>query len=80
MFLKNFLNGILGQILGLISSFLTNRWLLVVLDERSLQEYPVNAGVPQHVIRGPSFFLLCINELPDDITCNIAIYTDGTTL
>ena len=40
-------NGITGQIFALISSFLSNRWLRVVLDGKSLQEYPVNAGVPQ---------------------------------
>ena len=39
--------GILGQIFGLILSFLSNRWLQVILDGKSLQEYPVNAGVPQ---------------------------------
>ena len=39
--------GISGQIFGLISSFLSNRRLRVVLDGKSLQEYPVNAGVPQ---------------------------------
>ena len=38
--------GISGQILGLISSFLSNRWLQVVLDGKSSQEHPVNAGVP----------------------------------
>ena len=38
--------GISGQIFGLISSFLSNRWLRVVLDGNSSQEYPVNAGVP----------------------------------
>ena len=38
--------GISGQIFGLISSFLSNRWLQVVLDEKSSQEFPVNAGVP----------------------------------
>ena len=35
-----------GQIFGLISSFLSNRRLQVVLDGESSQEYPVNAGVP----------------------------------
>ena len=35
-----------GQIFGLISSFLRNTWLLEVLDGKSSQEYPVNAGVP----------------------------------
>ena len=34
--------GISGQIFGLISSFLSNRWLWVVLDGKSSQEYPVN--------------------------------------
>ena len=34
-----------GQTFGLISSFLSNRWLRVVLDEKSSQKYPVNAGV-----------------------------------
>ena len=38
--------GISGQIFVLISSFLSNRRLRVVLDGKSSQEYPVNAGVP----------------------------------
>ena len=38
--------GISGQIFGLVSSFLSNRQLQVVLDGKSSQEYPVNVGVP----------------------------------
>ena len=38
--------GISGQVFGLISSFLINRRLRVVLDGKSSQEDPVNAGVP----------------------------------
>ena len=52
----------------------------MVLDGNSLQEYSVNAGVPQGFILGPAFFLLCMNDLPDDVICNIAIYADVTTL
>ena len=72
--------GISGQIFGLISSFLSNRRRRVVLDGKSSQEYPVNAGVPQGSILGPTLFLLYINDLPDDVFCNIAIYADDTTL
>ena len=71
--------GILGQIFGLISSFLSNRWLRVVLDGKSSQEYPVNAGVPQGSILGPTLFLLYINDLPDDDICIIAMYADDIT-
>ena len=69
-----------GQIFGLISSFLSNRWLRVVLDGNSSREHPVNAGVPQGSILGPTLFLLYINDLPDEVICNIAIYADDTTL
>ena len=48
--------GISGQIFGLISSFLSNRQLQVILDGKSSQEYPVNAGVPQGSIIGPTPF------------------------
>ena len=39
--------GISGEIFCLISFFLSNRWLRVLLDGKSSQEYPVNAGVRQ---------------------------------
>ena len=73
------LYGVLDQIFGLISSFLINSRLRVVLDGKSLQEYPVNAGVPQGSILGPTFFLLYINHLSDDVICDIAVNADDTT-
>ena len=52
----------------------------MVLDGKSSQEYPVNTGVPQDSILGPTLFLLYINDLPDDVICDIAICADDTTL
>ena len=48
--------------------FIINRRLQAVLDGKSTQEYPINAGV----------FLLHIKYL-SDVICNIAIYADDDT-
>ena len=55
--------GISGQIFGLISSFLGNRQLGVVLDGKSSQESPVNAGVPQGSILGPTLLMILLSTL-----------------
>ena len=52
----------------------------MVLDGKSSEEYPVNAGAPEGSILGPTLLLLSINALPDDVICNIAVYADDTTL
>ena len=52
----------------------------MVLDGKSSQEYPVNAGVLQGAMLGPTLFLLYINDLPGDIISNIGLFADGTTL
>ena len=59
--------------------FLSNRRLRVDLDVKPSQDYPVNVGVPQGSIHGPTHFLLYINDLPD-VICDVAIYADATAL
>ena len=72
--------GISGQIFGLISYFFINKRLLVVLDGKTSQEYPVNARIPLECILGPALFPLYINDLPEGIICNTVICVDDTTL
>ena len=47
----------------------------VVLDGKSSQEYPVNAGLSQVSILSPTLFLLYINDR-NDVICDITIYAD----
>ena len=61
-------------------SFLSNRRLQVALDGKLSQEYPVNARVPQSSILGTKLFLPYINELNNDVICNIAIYANDFAL
>ena len=68
------------QIFGLISCFLSNTQVQLVLDGKSSQEYSANARVPQGSILGPMLFLLHINDLPDDVICDIVICADDITL
>ena len=78
---KSLMKFLVIYLFRLVSSFLSNRWLRVVLGGKSSQEYPVYAGVAQGFILGPKLFLLLyMNDLPDDVICDIAIYADDATL
>ena len=52
----------------------------MVLDGKSSQEYTVNEGFPQGSILGPTLFQLHTDDLPDNVTCDIAVYADDTSL
>ena len=52
----------------------------MVLDGAFSQEYPVLCWSSSRVHSWSYTFLLCINDLPDDVICNTAIYADDTTL
>ena len=45
------------SLIDFIISFLSKKRFPLVLDVKRLQERPVNAGVPQGLILGPTLFL-----------------------
>ena len=69
-----------GQIFVLISSFLSNNLLRVILDEKfskkypiKAEEYPINPGALQDYILDPTLLLLYINDLLNEVVYKIAI-------
>ena len=68
------------KIFHIISSFLSNIRLQVVLYGKSSQDDPVNPGVLQDPVRGPTLLALYISDLLVDCIRNIAIYADDITL
>ena len=72
--------GISGKLLDLINSFLNDRYQRVLLNGQSSDWLPIKAGVPQVSILGPLFFLIYFNDLADDLSTNVKIFADDTSL
>ena len=67
-------SGISGNLLSLIGNFLEDWKQRVVLNGQSSQWEALAAGVPQGSVLGPLFFLVYINDLVDDINCDIRLF------
>ena len=66
-----------GQVFGAVLSFFHNKQPYMVLNGRTLPEYPVTAGVLQGSTLGPTLLLLYTNDISDEVNCNTYIYAQG---
>ena len=73
-------NGILCNLLGTLTDFLKDRKQRVVLNGQNSSWANIEAGVPQGSILGPLLFLIYINDLPDNLSTNVKLFADDTSL
>ena len=74
------LNGISGQILNLLTSYLDKRKQRVLLNGCESHWAIVESGVPQGSVLGPLIFLIYINDLEKGIKSRIKFFADDTSL
>ena len=72
--------GVSGNLLSLVKSFLRDRKQRAVLNGQSSSWGDISAGVPQGSILGPLFFFVYINDLTEDLMCNVKLFADDTLL
>ena len=73
-------NGVCGQLLKLLSDYLSNRFQRVVINGQSSSWAPILSGVPQGSVLGPLLFLIFVNDLETGITSNVKFFADDVSL
>ena len=72
--------GIYGVYLGLIDSFLSDRFQRVLLNGQTSKWSQIKAGVQQGSVLGPLLFLVYINDLPEGQTSNVKLFAEDTSI
>ena len=70
--------GIKGKTNRWINSFLSGRGQCVVVEGETSDTVPVESGVPQGSVLGPSLFLFYINDMPCGLTSRVRLFADDT--
>ena len=72
--------GIRGSLHEWLRSYLSNRTQKVVVKGEQSEPLKLEAGVPQGSILGPLLFIIYINDLADQVSSNIRIYADDSSI
>ena len=72
--------GVEGSLYDTLSSYLSDRRQVVVVEGGKLDVLPIKAGVPQGSRLGPLLFIIYMNDIIDDIESDILIFADDTSL
>jgi hypothetical protein len=67
-------------ILKWFENYLSNRRRQVLINGETSDTKSKNSGVPQGSILGPMLFLIYINDIVTNISCNIKLFADDTSL
>ena len=73
-------NSISGDLLQILYDFLSNRKQRVVRNGKNLSWTNFHAGVLQGSILGPLLFLIYTNNLADNLSSNVKLFADDTSL
>ena len=69
--------GIRGDLYHWLTSFLTERDQMVVMEGSYSNVVHVDSGIPQGTVLGPLLFLCHINDLPLSVDCKIRLFADN---
>jgi len=73
-------NGVSGNLLNFFENYLQNRKQRVVLNGIESNWENVSAGVPQGSVLGPLLFIIYINDLTDNISSDMRLFADDSSL